>query len=183
MEFRRRCENTERKIWRNWMWRICNRVWKREGWIDEWIEGVVIPVLKKRGREGGRGVSLTLTLYKVYASVVANRLNDEVEKKRLVLQNQTRFRKVLETMDNIYVLNYLENRQLGKRKEKLVAFFIDLKAAFDSVDRRKLMKAMREGVREGLIKRSEDILRKTRNRVRRGDDMGAKFWIGRGVRQ
>lgn len=48
------------------------------------------------------------------------------------------------TIDNIYVLNYVINRQLGKKKEKMVALFIDLKAAFDSVDREILVKAMRE---------------------------------------
>ncbi|KAL6419175.1 hypothetical protein ACFW04_014052 [Cataglyphis niger] len=118
-------------------------------------------------------LSLTPTLYKVYVSA---RLSHEVKKKGLVLQNQTSFRKGLGTMDNIFILNYLVNRQLGKKKGKLVAFFIDLKTAFDSVDRRKLVKVMRErGVREGLVKRSDDILRETRNRMRRGKDLREGF--------
>lgn len=48
-------------------------------------------------------------------------------------------------MDNIYVLNYLINRQINKTGGKLVAFFVDLKAAFDSIDRGLLLEAMREG--------------------------------------
>ena len=69
-------------------------------------------------------------------------------------QNQTGFRKGTDTMNNIFVLNYLVNRQISKKGGKLVAFFIDLRAAFDSVDRGKLSEAMRErGVREGLINR------------------------------
>lgn len=52
----------------------------------------------------------------------------------------------------------------------MVGFFVDLKAAFDSVDRRKLIRSMRErGVREGLVKRCGTILRKTRNRARVGE--------------
>ncbi|KAL6421475.1 hypothetical protein ACFW04_014062 [Cataglyphis niger] len=112
MESRWRCgsmENVE-----EWMWRICNRVWKGEGWIDKWNEGVIVPILKKREGERVeeyRGVSLIPTLYKVYASVLASRLSEEVEgKKGLVPQNQTDFRKGLGTMDNIFVLNYLVNR-------------------------------------------------------------------------
>ncbi|KMQ91571.1 hypothetical protein RF55_8544 [Lasius niger] len=59
------------------------------------------------------------------------------------------------------------DRQLSKEKGKMVAFFIDLRAAFDSVDRGVLIEVMRErGVREGLISRCEDVLRETRNRVR-----------------
>ncbi|KAL6419347.1 hypothetical protein ACFW04_013926 [Cataglyphis niger] len=166
------------------VWRISNWVCKGEGWIDDWSEGMIVPILKKgEGErvEEYRRMSLTSTLYKVYASVLANILNDE-EKKGLVPQNQTGFRKGLGTIDNIFILNYLVNRQLRKKKGKLVAFFIDLKAAFDSVDRRKLVEAMRErGVREGLVTRSEDILRETRNRVRRGEDLGARFWTGSGA--
>ncbi|KAL6421679.1 hypothetical protein ACFW04_014492 [Cataglyphis niger] len=107
---------------------------------------------------------------KVYASVLAGRLSDEVEEKGLVLQNQTGFRKGLGTMDNIFILNYLMNRQLSKKKGKLVAFFIDLKAAFDSVDRRKLVEAMKErGMREELIRKSENIMKETKNRGRGGE--------------
>ena len=57
------------------------------------------------------------------------------------------------TVDNIYVLNYLINRQINKVEDKLVAFFIDLRAAFESVDRGRLMAMRERWVREGLIDR------------------------------
>lgn len=63
-----------------------------------------------------------------------NRLKEEMKEKRLIPQNQTGFRKGLGTIDNIFALNYLINRQLSREREKMVAFFIDLKAAFDSVE-------------------------------------------------
>jgi len=73
------------------------------------------------------------------------------------------------TMDQIYTLNYLVNRQLGKEKGGIIALFIDLKAAFDSLGRGVLIGAVRErGVREGLVERVEEILRETKNRVRIG---------------
>jgi len=57
-------------------------------------------------------------------------------------------------MDSIYALNYLINRQLARRGGKMVAMFVDLKAAFDSVDRGMLVEAMRKrGIRESLISR------------------------------
>ncbi|KAL6431941.1 hypothetical protein ACFW04_007398 [Cataglyphis niger] len=53
-----------------------------------------------------------------------------------------------------------------------------MKAAFDSVDRRKLVETMRErerGVREGLVRRNEDVLRETRNRIaKRGEVLKVK---------
>ncbi|KAL6418365.1 hypothetical protein ACFW04_012182 [Cataglyphis niger] len=126
-------------------------------------KGLKVEEVKTKKTEG-----LMEVVLKIYASVLASKLSDEVEKKGLVPQNQTCFRKMLGIMDNIFILNYLVNRQLEKKKGKLVAFFMDLKTAFDSVDRRKLVEAMREkGMREGLV-RSEDILRKTGNREERG---------------
>ncbi|XP_029157305.1 uncharacterized protein LOC114929790 [Nylanderia fulva] len=65
-------------------------------------------------------------------------------------------------MDNIYVMNYLINRQLKRKGGKMTAMFVDLKAAFDSVDREKVMKAMEErGIRKGLRKRVEEVMRET----------------------
>lgn len=43
------------------------------------------------------------------------------------------------TIDQIYALNYLINRQLVKDKGKMTVLFIDLKAAFDSVDKERLI--------------------------------------------
>lgn len=107
-----------------------------------------------------------------------------MDEKGIVPQNQTGFRKGLCVMDNIYVLNYLVNRQLGIRKGDLAALFVDLKAAFDSVDRKVLIETMTErGIREGLIERVEEIMRETRSRVRLGGGVGERFLAGRGVKQ
>jgi len=71
-----------------------------------------------------------------------------------MLPPSTRFRKGMGTIDNIFILNYFINRQIGKKRGKLIAVFVDLRAAFDSMDRVILLKAMRERrVREGLVER------------------------------
>ena len=169
-----------------WVWEICNKIWKGEGWIREWSEGLVVPILKRgEGREVSeyRGVTLAPSLYKVYATVLAERLKGEVEEGGM-LPNQTGFRKGMGTVDNIYVLNYLINRQICRRGRQMVLFFVDLRAAFDSVDRVKLIAALRgRGVKEGTVKRCEEVLGEIGFRVRIGEEVGEKFWTGRGVRQ
>lgn len=82
-----------------------------------------------------REVTLMLTLYKVYMGMLAEKLRKEVEEKEIIPGNQMGFRKGLETINNMYVMNYLANR-LGKKGGSLVTLFVDLKAAFDLVNRR-----------------------------------------------
>jgi len=75
------------------------------------------------------------SLYKIYTTILMERLRKEVKGKGIIPSNQAEFRKGMGTMDQIYILNYLINRQLGKEKGGMIALFIDLKAAFDSLDR------------------------------------------------
>jgi len=56
-------------------------------------------------------------------TVLAERLRSEMEEKRVLSENQTGFRKGMGTMDNIYIINYFVNRQLSRKKGRLVAMF------------------------------------------------------------
>lgn len=93
--------------------------------------------------EEHREVTLLSTAYKVYASVFANRLRKEIEEKELVPKNQTSVQKRKEMIDNIYCVNYLVGREV-RRGEKIVAAVVDLKTAFDLVDRKSLGKRLKE---------------------------------------
>lgn len=72
-------------------------------------------------------------------------------------------------MNNVYVLNDVVNRQIGRAGGKLVALFVDLRAAFDLVDR-KILAIRRKGIREGLMRRVEEVIRETRSRIRTGEN-------------
>ncbi|XP_071577651.1 uncharacterized protein [Temnothorax nylanderi] len=79
-----------------------------------------MPIVKKgHGErvEDYRGVTIMPTLYKIYASVLAERLKEDVENKGILPPNQTGFRKGMGTIDNIFVLNFLVNRQIKKRDD------------------------------------------------------------------
>lgn len=128
------------------LWELCNKVWKGGGGPGGWNEGVVIPIRKKGEGdkvEEYRWITLSQTAYKIYATVLAERLRAETDEKDILPPSQAGFRKGMGTMDNIYVLNYLINRQLEKKGGSLVLLFVDMKAAFDSVDRGILVRAMR----------------------------------------
>ena len=165
---------------------LCRRVWKGEGLPEDWREGVIVPVAKKSGAmEVGdhRGITLLQTAYKIYATILGNRLTEEAEDKKIIPEWQAGFRKGRGAIDNIYVLNYVIGRELEKGKE-VIAVMVDLKAAFDSVDRGVMRKRLKEeGISKRLRDRIGEIYEETRSVVRVGESCGEKFWTEKGVRQ
>ncbi|XP_033212178.1 uncharacterized protein LOC117169780 [Belonocnema kinseyi] len=150
------------------IWRICNKVWKGEGRPKEWKTGLVDPLIKKgesKKVEEYRGITLMSAGYNIYEEAL-------------------RRRKKTGTIDNVYVLNYLVNRNLGRKKGKLGALFADFKAAFNSVNRMILSAAIKEkGVDESSIERIKKIFLDTNIRVKMGDKKGEEFWTGSWLRQ
>lgn len=72
---------------RRWAWRVCNKVWKREGSTEEWKEGIIIAIIKKRRGEAinkYRGVILMPATYKIYAIALVERLRRKVEEKKIL---------------------------------------------------------------------------------------------------
>lgn len=59
------------------------------------------------------------TAYKIYANILNESLNKEVEEK---LEGQFGFREERGTIDAIFILNYVVNRELEKRKERYSRF-------------------------------------------------------------
>lgn len=85
-------------------------------------------------------------------------IETEILKIRKILAEREEKRMNNNRRGRIYALNYLINRQLGKEKGKMIVIFIDLKAAFDLVDKEMLIKTMRaRGVKEELVDRSEGV--------------------------
>lgn len=102
---------------KKWLWKFCNRIWKGEEWPESWKDAEVVPLVKKGEDEKVSrygGVTLMPTTYKIYAIMLADRIGKVVEKEGLIPTNQAEFRKGMGTLDNVYILNYLVNRQVGK---------------------------------------------------------------------
>lgn len=72
-----------------WLRNFCNRVWKGEEWPKGWMEGEIVPIVK-RGEgnrvQNYRGITLMASSYKIYAMVLAGRLKEEIESKGILHQ-------------------------------------------------------------------------------------------------
>lgn len=80
------------------------------------------------------------TGYKIYASMLNERLKEEMEEK--YEETQFGFWNGRGTTDEIYLLNFMVQRELMKPKGKVFTFFANLKSAFDKVDRKLLGERM-----------------------------------------
>lgn len=89
-------------------------------------------------------------------------------------------------MDNIYVLSHIiqKDKEKEKGREEVYALFIDLKAAFDNVDRERLWNILsNKGMNKDLIWRMKKIYEDTEATVRTMDGVTKSFNIRKGVRQ
>lgn len=104
-------------------------------------------------------------------------MDEYVEDNQILPDSQNGFRKGRGTIDCIYILNHCVLSAIEKGKH-VYAAFIDLKAAFDFVDRKKLFKMMRDlQIPEYLTRAIEEIYKYTPYTI--GDttfatDMGLK---------
>jgi hypothetical protein len=176
---------TERMVER--MVELMNGVWRGEGFPKDWREGVICPIFKKGEKnraENYRGITLLNTGYKLYASVLSERMKREIEEKGVLPDSQAGFRKGRGTVDNVYILDHLARKEVRKKGGRMYALFIDFKAAFDKVDRVKMFECMRErGISEWLVRKVEEIYARTRNKVKVGEKEGEWFETTKGVRQ
>jgi hypothetical protein len=164
-----------------WMYRtermveLMNGVWRGEGFPADWREGVICPIFKKVEKnraENYREITLLNTGYKLYASVLSERMKREIEEKGVLPDSQAGFRKGRGTVDNVYILDHLARNELRKKGGRMYALFIDFKAAFDKVDRVKMFECMRErGISEWLVRKVEEIYARTRNKVKVGESV------------
>lgn len=106
-----------------------------------------------------RRITFLSIAYKVYTGILKKRLEKEIDEKKVLPEGQAGFKKGRSTKDNVFVLNHLVQRA-KTRKEKL---FIELKAAFDTMDRSKLWKVIEGvGISRYLTERIKEAYEKTK---------------------
>lgn len=112
------------------------------------------------------------------------RLEEEVDKLKLLSESQESFRAGKRTIDNIFVLNHLAQRERKKKDEKIYAMFVDLKAAFDSIDRERLWSILEEKkINKGLIRKIREVYEDTKVVIKTEEGLTGAFRTGKEVRQ
>lgn len=123
---------------------IIVHVWEHEEMPEDWRKGIICPIHKKGDVttcSNYRGITLLSTAYKILSSILQDRITPYA--KTIIGQYQCGFIPGKSTTDQIFTLR--------QAMEKCLEFniptyhlFIDFKAAYDSIARVELYKAMRE---------------------------------------
>lgn len=117
--------------------KLFNFIFTNHGYPESWTKGIIVPVPKKgdlSNVNNYRGITLTSIFSKVYSHILEDRLRTWTENNNIIDDNQFGFRKNKSTVDCIFILQAIINKQLC-RKRKLYCTFIDFKKAFDLVYR------------------------------------------------
>jgi hypothetical protein len=161
------------------------RVWASGKVPAEWKEGVIVPLYKGKGSHtvcsNYRPISLLSVPGKVFAHVLLARIRPLMMKHRR--PQQSGFTSGRSTMDAILALRLLAELHRAYNRPLYVAY-IDIKAAFDSVDRSALWKVLQGvGLPPSLLQLICDLHTGTTARVCMLNELFAPFGTTSGVRQ
>ncbi|UYV60670.1 hypothetical protein LAZ67_1001817, partial [Cordylochernes scorpioides] len=124
---------------------LFNKILRTSQVPQQWTKTIIHPIFKNGDQDNPsnyRGISLISNLSKLFTSILKTRLNDWMERKSILAENQAGFRKGYSCQDHIFTLVSLIQMTLSRRRGKLYAFFIDQRKAFDTVPHHLLWKKL-----------------------------------------
>ena len=160
-------------------------VWRTGRIPGDWKDGIIVTLYKGKGPKTDcssyRPITLLSVPGKVFAHVLLARIQPLLDKVRR--PHQSGFTAGRSTIDAILALRLLSELHREFNRPLNVAY-LDIKAAFDSVDRRALWKALRStGVPDILIDLIAALHENTGTQVRSGKNLSNRFHTSSGVRQ
>jgi len=159
-------------------------MWIEDKVPSQWGLSHLIPLHKKGDKmlcSNYRGISLLDISLKIFESILLNRFQPLTEP--VLRENQAGFRPGRGCADQIFSLRMMMSKCI-EFQQLTYLLFVDFKAAFDSVDRSKLWKVLRQyGIPDKIITMFKALYDNTRCAVRVNDKLSEDFKVNTGVRQ
>jgi len=118
------------------MLNLFNKIYSGGYFPNCWSTGFISNIHKKGSYlqpENYRGITIISNMGKLFNSILAIRLQDHLEKHKLLTPEQIGFTKGASTADHIFTLKTLINKYTANKSQKLYTCFVDFRQAFDRV--------------------------------------------------
>ena len=172
------------------LFKIChdliNMIWRSGEFPSDWRDGNIIPLFKKGSKKEAanyRPITLLNTMAKIYEAVILERLNCEVDERKLLDDYQAGFRNGRSTTTNVMIITEVIRERKANKKTTQLAY-LDISGAYDSVSRLGLRNVLAEaqvGVR--MHKALTSWLKTSTRRVVSTGDKSRDFEVNHGVPQ
>src|SRR3984885_14147392 len=166
--------------------KICQKIYTSGIWPEDYLQSIMVPIKKKPNAskcEDHRTISLITHAAKIMIRILTRRIQAKTEAINEIGDDQFGFRKGMGTRDAIGSLRVLTERSCEIGQEVYICF-VDYEKAFDRVDWKKLMQALR---RVGVDWRDRRLIGNLymgqKVRIRIDGEYSEQGVVGRGVRQ
>ena len=168
-----------------WLTKVIQAVWRSGSIPEDWRKGIILPLYKGKGSrrecKNYRGITLLSVPGKVFASVVLERVRSRLHEVRR--REQSGFTPNRSTVDRIASLNVILQTRREFNRPLWVAY-VDLKSAFDSVDRDALWLLLKSiGLPQKIVDLMEAMYTDTCSAVLSEGVQSDWFSVQSGVRQ
>lgn len=158
-----------------------------EGRVEASFKKTLIFPIHKKGNvnlvQNYRGISFMDAIAKIFAGVLLKRMQKWEKRNKILNEFQAGFREGYSTVDNIFNLFNILKIKFNERK-KIYCFFIDFKAAFDTIGRNALFyKLQRMGISAKFLKVIKELYENTEAAVWDGENLSEWFTTSMGVKQ
>ena len=144
---------------------------------------VMIPKTAKPTAEQLRPIAITDVTYKVFMTVMKQRLEDHVEESGMRMPEQAGFTKGGSVQDNLFILQECVHEAYRNGKQMIVVA-VDFKKAYDSVRRETIVEMLKEyRVAAEVIEVFRGVYCGDATRLELGNDKNIEMEISSGIRQ
>ena len=166
--------------------KICQEIYTSGIWPEDYLHSIMVPIKKKPNAtrcEDHRTISLITHASKILIRILTKRLQAKTDAIHEIGDDQFGFRKGMGTRDAIGSLRVITERSCEIGKDVYICF-VDYEKAFDRVDWKRLMKALR---RVGVDWRDRRLIGNLymgqKVQIRIEGEYSEQGKVGRGVRQ
>jgi len=163
---------------------LITAVWNTEDCPQEWRDAVIVTIFKKKDPticDNYRGISLLSIPGKVFAMILLNRVSTAME--ATVSEYQAGFRRGRSTTDQVFTLQQILTNSYEFNIPTHTCF-IDLKKAYDTVNRTALWRVLQKTtLSHKVLRLLENLHTNTHASVRAYGQLSDPFPVTNGVRQ